>query len=438
MAFLNDKITDIGLPAELTLFTVPPNQVAVEKIYYSECRPVSSFDSEDAPIEISVPGQGNEYIDLRRSRLYVKCKIIKSDGSGLAEQEKTGIINVPLQSMWSQIDVYMNGKLVSLNTSYYPWKVYLKLLLSSGGDVSESQLQSQLFYLDDDDMDNPDAYGGTNGGLSNRYAFTQKSQIFDMEGPLYEDVFRLDKYLVNGVDLHLKLFRNPAPFIIMSKEPSPSYKLQLLDVSFKACMIKVDSGVLINHAEILKEKTAKYPLTRTEVKMNTCPKGSGSFIWQNVWSNTLPTKALFCFVSQTAVNGNYEKNPYNFQNLAEGIALYVNGESLPSRPMKIDTGPNQNYISPFVNLFEVAEKWNEDAGLQIKRFMFGKGYAIYAFSLAPNDLGEEYLNLVRQGNVRLEVKFAADTTETLNCLAYAEFPALLEVDHSRDIKYTKV
>lgn len=143
-------------------------------------------------------------------------------------------------------------------------------------------------------------------------------------------------------------------------------------------------------------------------------------------------------MSQTAVNGNYEKNPYNFQNLAEGIALYVNGESLPSRPMKIDTGPNQNYISPFVNLFEVAEKWNKDAGLQIKRFMFGKGYAIYAFSLAPNDLGEEYLNLVRQGNVRLEVKFAADTTETLNCLAYAEFPALLEVDHSRDIKYTKV
>ena len=205
--------------------------------------------------------------------------------------------------MWSQIDVYMNGKLVSLNTSYYPWKAYLKLLLSSGGDASESQLQSQLYYLDDDNMDDPDAYGGSNGGLANRYAFIQKSQIFDMEGPLYEDVFRLDKYLVNGVDLHLKLFRNSAPFVIMSKESSPSYKLQLLDVSFKACMIKVDSGVLINHAEILKEKTAKYPLTRTEVKMSTCLKGSGSFIWQNVWSNTLPTKALFCFVSPSLLKG---------------------------------------------------------------------------------------------------------------------------------------
>lgn len=122
MAFLCDKITDIGLPAELSLFTVPPNQVAVDKIYFNECRPVSSFDTEDAPIEITVPGQGNECIDLRRSRLHVKCKIVKSDGSPLAAQEKTGIISLPLQTMWSQIDTYMNGKLVSLNTSYYTWK----------------------------------------------------------------------------------------------------------------------------------------------------------------------------------------------------------------------------------------------------------------------------------------------------------------------------
>lgn len=118
--------------------------------------------------------------------------------------------------------------------------------------------------------------------------------------------------------------------------------------------------------------------------------------------------------------------------------LIVNGESMPARPMKIDVGANQNYVTLFVNLFEAAEKWNKDAGLEVTRSQFGKGYAIYAFNLAPSDLGEEYLNLVRQGNVRLEVKFAANTTETLNCLAYAEFPALLEVDQSRDIKYTKV
>jgi hypothetical protein len=334
--------------------------------------------------------------------------------------------------------MYMNGELVSLNTSYYPWKAYLEIILSSGQDVSDSQLQAKLFYLDDSRMNDSNAYGGSNGGLAQRYAFTQQSRLFDLEGPLYEDIFRLDKHMLNGVDINLKLFRNRAPLLVMSAESSPSYKVELLDVAFKACMIKVDSGVLINHAEILKEATAKYPLIRTEVKMNTCPKGSGSFIWQNVWSNNLPAKAYFTFIAQSAVNGSYTKNIFNFPNLADEIALYMNGESIPARPMKIDVGVNKNFVTPFVNLYEVAEKWNKDTGLKISRSMFDEGYAVYAFSLAPSDLGEEYINLVRQGSVRLEVKFAINTTDTLICLAYAEFPALIEIDQSRDIKYTRI
>ena len=93
----------------------------------------------------------------------------------------------------------------------------------------------------------------------------------------------------------------------------------------------------------------------------------------------------------------YDKNPFNFQNLVEEIALYVNGESMLVRPMKIDVETNQNHVTPFFNLFEAAEKWNKDAGLEITRSQFAKGYGIYAFSLDPSELGEEYLNLVKQG-----------------------------------------
>jgi len=112
---------------------------------------------------------------------------------------------------------------------------------------------------------------------------------------------------------------------------------------------------------MLKDNTAKYPLTSTEVKMNTCPSGSGSFIWQNVWSNNLPVKAFFAFVKQTVVNGDYTSNPFTFPNLVHEIALYVNGESIPASPIKMDVGDNKNIVTPFVNLFESAEKWNKDA-----------------------------------------------------------------------------
>lgn len=88
---------------ELSLFASPTNQVAVEKVYFTEARPISSIGVSDTPIEIVVSGSGAEYTDLKRSRLYVKARILKADGTALAANEKTGIVNLPLQSMFSQM-----------------------------------------------------------------------------------------------------------------------------------------------------------------------------------------------------------------------------------------------------------------------------------------------------------------------------------------------
>lgn len=80
--------------------------------------------------------------------------------------------------------------------------------------------------------------------------------------------------------------------------------------------------------------------------MNSCPSGFGSFfLWLNVWCNNLPSKTYFAFISQSAINGGYTKNIFNFSNLAEEIALYVNGKSIPARLMKIDVGTNRNHVN---------------------------------------------------------------------------------------------
>ena len=111
MSFLSGNNKEIGQPNELSIFASPPNQVAVEKITYTEERPISSLINDSTPIEIVISGSGNDYIDLRKSKLYVKLQILKSDGTKLAPKEKTGIINLPLQSMFSHIDIFMNNKL---------------------------------------------------------------------------------------------------------------------------------------------------------------------------------------------------------------------------------------------------------------------------------------------------------------------------------------
>ena len=53
MAFLSEDNKEIGQPMELSIFASPPNQVAVNKITYTEERPISSIINESTPIKNS-------------------------------------------------------------------------------------------------------------------------------------------------------------------------------------------------------------------------------------------------------------------------------------------------------------------------------------------------------------------------------------------------
>ena len=186
--------------------------------------------------------------------------------------------------MWSQVDVYMNNKLVSLNSSHYPLKAYLKTVLSSGSDEQNSQLQSQLFFKDDDPMDSVTL----NSGFVNRYEYTKLSREFELEGPLMEDVFDMDKYLIQGVDLYIKLYRSSNPFVLMSGEASPDYKLKILDAAFKTCKVKVDSGVVVNHVKQIEKEPAKYFVRCTEIKKEHNCKG----LWRIHMGQHVPEKTV--------------------------------------------------------------------------------------------------------------------------------------------------
>lgn len=432
MTYLSKTEKDFAIPQQLSLFTTPPNQLAIEKIYFDETRPLANF-TNGSVLEFAISGQGSEYVDMKRSRLYVRAKIVKADGTALADKEQTGIINMPLQTMWSQVDVFMNNKLVSLNSSHYPWKAYIKTILSSGTDEQGSQLQSQLFYKDDDPMDSLT----TNSGIVNRYEYTQLSREFEMEGPLLEDVFNIDKYLIQGVDLYIKLYRSSNPFVLMSAETTPNYKLEIVDAAFKTCKVKVDSGVVVNHVKQIEKEAAKYYVRQTEIKKNTLAKDSGEFIWDNMFPKR-PSLVIIGLTSQKGGNGSYELNPLNFKHYSTtDVALYVNGESVPARPLKLDFGNNLKVATAYLNLFEACEKINKDTGLNISLDDFVNGYTLYAFPLDPTCLDQEYINLVRYGNVRLEMKFGTVLPETVTCIAYAEYPSLLEIDSGRRVRYAE-
>ncbi len=47
------------------------------------------------------------------------------------------------------------------------------------------------------------------------------------------------------------------------------------------------------------------------------------------------------------------------------VGLFVNGEGVPTRPLKLDFGTNRKFVTAYLNLFEACEKINRDTGLNI-------------------------------------------------------------------------
>jgi len=84
-------------------------------------------------------------------------------------------------------------------------------------------------------------------------------------------------------------------------------------------------------------------------------------------------------------------------------------------------------------MFAGTGKLCKDEGLYINRDDYASGFALYALDMS-SDLGEDdHFGLVRQGSVRLALKFAAALAATVTVIAYAEFENIIEVDRDRNV-----
>lgn len=128
MAMLNKEFFVEGQPSELSLFDLPPTQVGVENIRIENVRPTSTI-SDSSPILFDISGQnGLEYLDLFNSQIHVTLRVLHDDNSVLGVSEDVAPVNLFLQSLFSQIDVSIQGKALSTTSGYYPYKAYIQTL----------------------------------------------------------------------------------------------------------------------------------------------------------------------------------------------------------------------------------------------------------------------------------------------------------------------
>lgn len=435
MSFLSSQSQEC-VKSELDLFSTPPTQTSIESGYWTEYHPVASLDT-GGPIEFAISGSSEDYIDLAQSQVYVKLKITKGDGGNLDNDENVGPINLLLHSLFSQVDVSLNDKLISQPTNTYAYRAYLETLLNYGSTALDSHLTSSLWYQDTHNHMDSTGTGedAENAGLVKRSRFARNSQFIDLLGRVHSDIFFQDRYMLNGVDLRLRFVRNKDAFILMSGENNAAYKIQMIQAVLRVRKVKISPSIRVAHAKALEIGPAKYPIHRVEMKVFSVPRGNFTVNQENLFMGQIPLRLIIGCVENEALNGSFTKNPYNFKHFSVNhLALHVDGQSEVYKPLQ----PNyvgQNFIHSFNNLFSGIGRLYKDEGIPIDRHSYAGGYTLYAFDLSPDLTDGGHLNLLKTGTVRLEIKFGAALPSTINVIVYAEFENIVYIDKNRSVVF---
>ena len=466
---------------ELNLFQTPQLQEAVEREYTTEFRPSEQFIDDRSPVIFNIPRQSRDLTDLRGCTMKMKLRVKHNDGTDLENGESVGLINMCHQTAWSQMDVAINGVPVSSNTRLYPYKAFFKALTRHSGTSEHASMKSMGWFSPF--TGNSDARAkDKDEPWAESKRLIKNSRLLELEGPLMEDIFECERYLLNGTELHIKLHRSLSPFmlsllytpssiatdanidalkeqrdidirasledpdndsLVMTADKSVreynaaygakrGYKVVLEDIVLKMAYVRVYPQVISAIQKQLEQESALYPHTRTDMKTVAIPSGQQQVYFDTVFSGLRPSKIVVGFVSSEAVNASFAQDALKFATHdVTDISVMVDGIMIQPKKLSYDERGNaQEYLSAYMDYMTMVKRGGYEAPDATPDEYLR--HPIFTFSLEPVEYSD-IQNRSMKGPVSVMVRFDSELDRSVNLMMYAEMPGLMRIDAARNI-----
>ena len=229
----------------------------------------------------------------------------------------------------------------------------------------------------------------------------------------------------------MKLHRHKPEFCLLSGDTAPACKISIVEVIFYVKKIELTPSVFNATNTVLNDKNAQYAITRTTSKVFTVPGGQQSQHIDNAFNGEMPKCIAICMIDNDSYNGNYKKNPFNFQhyNLTQ-IGIPVNGEGVPFKPLKLNFD-DKLFITAYSILFSGAGKLHGNSGSIIKREDYSEGYTIIVADLTPFKIGDNFD--LKEEYLSIDLVFKSPLAATINVLVYVEYDNVIEIDSNHNV-----
>lgn len=404
-------------------------------------------------VSVEIPA-ADHFISLPDCRLKLRVKIVNEDGSDFSNELIAGgsgsgaapvthtvaPINNVLHSLWESLDVSFNHQTVAANDRHYAIKAMILDELNFSGDSKQTWLRTQG-YFQDNYTGQSETLGPvpftTNTGLALRTALFNNSNSVNLEGRLHEAVFNVDRLLLPGVQINIRLTRAPDAFTLLSPAAAAAYRLVIEELKFRVKFISVRPDIAQRIEARLTSEPAFYPLSHfIETRDLTIEQGVQTKELTNPFQNRIPRRLIIIFIPNTTLHGTYNSDPmlWTPQNL-ETLSVRVDNRLFPMQPFRFDWS-TKHYLDSYINLVQSLGRSYIDFSNGITFDMFAWGRTIHAFDFTASNDNNCY-HLPKHGELSIKATFTRATTSTLSVIFIGEFSHALYIHANRFVEFDR-
>ena len=429
----------ISASSRLDGFSETPIQVSHIESWHQVFEPQNSIQ-DGSPITFLIP-PSPQFINLSRTRLKIKVKIIKSGGGNMvaADNKKVALACNSMHSLFKHVTLKIGDTIVTPSGDQYPYKAFIDVLFSS---TSESKYTWDLFGFH---LDTEEDATQQNLGFKNRANNAVNSVEMEFSGRPALDIFRTKNDVIDNVKLEFNFYPNDNAFVLhKSAGYTGEVKFKITDAQLTIRKEQLDpSAVNAIHRGLLKKNWA-LPYSITTTKLYNLPADIFQFNANNIFQGKVPNFILVYFVKASSYTGNYHKNPFFFSphDSIKEIAVTRDGIPVPSsRPSQICidfTSPQGLKVNDaYESLLDIMGH----SGLVSKGLVFpperlAGGLFFHATNFQPDTENDDHISLERNGNIDIQIKFGEALPEAYEMFVTGEFETRTEINTARNVLHT--
>ena len=387
----------------------------------------------DKYLEFRINGVIGSFLDLSSTTIELFLNLNQTGGVDLTAETMVGLVNGLSNTIFKSVTVFINEKMVESNP-FFNYTSYVKLLKSMGS--SEVTRYGGCGFLHDDYNNDPKGVTMTytkntfekGGTIENRLMGDIKTNGVHLCFPLLLDVSTLDMYLLDGVDVRIRLELASNAWIINTVAPDGGG----VGININRAKLWIDR-VIPHHNAItalnyaLATKPIEYIFNKTLYKTFVIGRGESSIMIDQPFTNCIPDKLTMLLVDMNSISGRYNHNSLYFNHCdISNVHITINGSTIYNTSTDFSAGDCSR------SFYEVQKAVGIDSNNMLSYDSYQKGRSVFCFNFV-NETVEDSLPVERSANLRMNLTFKQPLTTPHVVILLADTTGIITIDNQRII-----